>query len=162
MTRRPNPHFVFLLLLSFLVFQSCNEEPIEFREGHPPPDQKMRISEIKLDSIMDDTVRLGLRVTYKVEWTISPEEFEHNSFRLGMGHESVPIGWYPLVGVGDWTPSSQSIPITKQTGTFIDTATCLSKTIYWTNINLYLLEAIGGGAFLAVASDSIVLKDVRP
>jgi len=158
----PRFHFsAYFAFASLFAFQGC-ENSIEYREGHPPRDQSVRISESKLDSTMkDDSTRASLFVSYRVDWEIDSESFANGTFRLGFVHDSVPTafyGGYP----GHWIPKSRSIPLAARKGTVLDTSTSPGTRTYWPSFKVYLMQTIGGGDYLAVASDSIALTDVKP
>jgi hypothetical protein len=150
-----------LLPALFLAFQGC-ENSIESREGHPPRDQSVRISESKLGSTMkDDTIRTSLFLTYRVDWEIDSESFANGAFRLALVHDSSSYSMFDTLHPV-WLPKSRSLPLATRKGTLFDTSTSLGARTYWPNFKVFVMEAIGGGDYLAVASDSIALKDVKP
>jgi hypothetical protein len=159
-----HPRFLFsafFALASLFAFQSC-ENSIEYREGHPPGDQFVRISESKLDSTMKDgTTRASLRVSYRVDWEIDSESFANGAFRLALVHDSSRYSMFDTLHPV-WLPKSRALPLATRKGTIFDTSTSPGTGTYWPNFKVIVMEAIGGGDYLAVAADSIALKDVKP
>lgn len=141
--------FAFCLSV-LLVSQGC--QPTEYHEGHPLPDESVGISRIHVDSIVDDAGRVGTRISYRVDWAISPGNRASRGFRLGFVHDSIPQQWFP---------SSRSIPITTDSGTAFDTLTCMSRPDRFPKIEVFVMASLMDSQYLAVASASIGHSDIR-
>jgi hypothetical protein len=139
----PSRSRIAFLLFSTIFAAGC--DTVITMDGHPPPDAKLVVSEVSIDSSRDSSGRT-VRVHFRVDWTIDSEDFLHRTYRLGtVFYQTTP----------PWLPSPQTTSLPGPTGTLRDTLTCKADTCYWPTLTIHVLAGLSTGEYLSVAQRTI-------
>jgi hypothetical protein len=147
---RIHPFALGIAAFAIVCFQAC--ETTEYLEGTPPPNQKLTVSNVVIDTVGDTATGRTVRVRFRSSWEIDSVDFSMGRFDLGLELSS---------GHSEWTSRPFTISLFSSSGNRWDTISCTSATCsYMGWAVVHLLKPIPGGRYLTVADDTVKLATV--
>jgi hypothetical protein len=136
-----------LAVLAAVCLLAC--EGTEYLEGTPPPNQRLTVSDLVIDTIGDSATGRTIQVRFRSSWEIDSGEFAKNRFLFGV--ELGPAN-------AQWLPQPRTIALTSARGSRLDTLSCRSAQCHYYRWPVaHVLMQVPGGRYLSVAGDSLKL-----
>jgi len=132
---------------AIMCLDAC--DGMEYLDGTPPPDQKLTVSNVVVDSTGDSATGRTVRLRFRSSWEIDSVEFSRSCFWFGLEFSK---------GSSQWTSSIRTMWLTSPRGSRLDTLWCTSTACYYQRWPVvHILTQIPDGMFLSVADDSVKL-----